>query len=459
VNDVPTVAETLARLALDLTPETIRAPAMESAKACVMDYLGALLAGFDLEPARVVRDWVLHNGGKTEATVLGSGAKVPAAQAALTNGTTGHMVELDDVHTAAIGHPGVAVIPAALACSETRGLDGRRFLSCVVAGYEVMARMGIYMGIGHYAVWHPTATLGTLGACAAACQALGLSFDQATNAMAIAATMASGLREVFIGGSHCKHLHPGMAARNGVAAAELAWVSFTGPATAIEGPMGFKVAHSGSGDRSALAGLPNGRLHIQDTEFKVFASCRSAHTAAEAGILMHRAGLAPADVHSIVLEVPSVIAGDPAWGNLMPRNALAAKLSVPYNFAIALLDGACYLDQFAADRVSSTQVRELLSRTTLAASSDKDLAYPLHTGVRATARTRDGREWTQDLTVAVGHPLRPVPPEELQRKFLGLAEPAIREKARQVMELVLALDAAPDITGMMQMLEVQHGTR
>ena len=452
-----TVAESLAKLTLDLTAETIPAPAMESAKACVMDYLGALLAGFDLEPARAVRDWVRHYGGTPEATVLGTGAKVPAAQAALTNGTTGHMVELDDVHSAAIGHPGVAVIPAALACAEARGLDGGRFLSCVVAGYEVMARMGLYMGIGHYAVWHPTATLGTLGACAAACQALGLSAGQATNAIAIAATMASGLREVFVGGSHCKHLHPGLAARNGVTAAELAWISFTGPGTAIEGPMGFKVAHSGAGDRSGLAGLANGRLHIQDTEFKVFASCRSAHTAAEAGILMHRAGLASPDIYSIVLEVPAVIADDPAWGNLIPRNALAAKLSVAYNFAIALLDGACYLDQFTAEKISSPQVRDLLSRTTLAASGDKDLAYPLHTGVRATVWTRNDRMWVQDLTVAVGHPLRPVSPEDLQRKFLGLAEPVIGERARQVMKMVLALDAAPDLTGMVRLCSSNGG--
>ncbi len=454
---MPAVAETLARLALDLRPETIPAPAMESARACVMDYLGAVMVGFDAEPARVVRDLVLHYGGTPEATLLGTGAKVPAAQAALANGTAGHMVELDDVHTAAIGHPGVAIIPAALACAEARCLDGPRFLSAVVAGYEVMARMGAYMGIKHYAVWHPTATLGAFGACAAACQALGLSLEQAANAMAISATMASGLREVFVGGSQAKHLHPGLAARNGVTAAELAWVSFTGPPSAIEGPMGFKVAHAGAGDRSGLAGLANGRLHIQDTEFKVFASCRSAHTAAEAGILMHRAGLAPSDVYSIVLEVPSVIANDPAWGNLIPQNALAAKLSVPYNFAIALLDGECYLGQFTAEKVSSTMVRELLSRTVVMASGDKDLAYPLHTGVRAIVRTREDRLWVQDLTVAIGHPLRPVSPEDLQRKFLGLAEPVIGERARQVLELVLRLDTAPDVVGMVKMLEARQG--
>jgi len=452
---MPAVAETLARLALDLRPETIPAPAMESAKACVMDYLGAVMAGFALEPARVVRDLVLHYKGTPEATVLGTGARVPAAHAALANGTAGHMVELDDVHTAAIGHPGVAVIPAALACAEARGLDGTRFLSSIVAGYEVMARMGAYMGIKHYTVWHPTATLGTFGACAAACQALGLSLEQATNAIAISATMASGLREVFVGGSQAKHLHPGLAARNGVMAAELAWVSFTGPPTAIEGPTGFKVAHSGAGDRSGLAGLANGRLHIQDTEFKVFASCRSAHTAAEAGIRMHHAGLAPSDVYSIVLEVPTVIADDPAWGNVVPQNTLSAKLSVPYNFAVALLDGECYLSQFTAEKVSSPQVRELLSRTVLTASGDKDLAYPLHTGVRATVRTRDDRMWVEDLTVAIGHPSRPVWPEELQRKFLGLAEPVIGERARQVLDLVLTLDVVPDLVGMVKMLEAR----
>lgn len=433
------IARLLAGVAMGLKPEVIPEPAMQWARMCVLDYLGATLAGLQEGPGATVRKWVIEQGGKPDSTVIGTSSKVPACNAALANGTSGHMVELDDVHSACIGHPGVVVVPAALALAETLHLDGLKFLSSVVAGYEVMARSGAYMGISHYAVWHPTATLGTLGSAAASIQAMDLGLSQAENAIAIAATMASGFREVFVGGSNCKHIHPGLASRNGIIAAELAAGGFTGPKTAIEGTMGFRQAHSGEGHEEALNGLPGGRLHIQDTEFKVFASCRSAHTAAEAGILTNLAGVTPDLVEDIVLEIPTVTAKDPAWGNLSPGNSLAAKLSIPYNFVVSMVDGQCYLGQFTQERVEDTVIQSLLSRTVVIASEELDAVYPEHVGVKAAVRLQAGDFINRSVIIPIGHPLRPLDEATVRTKFMELAVPVIGSNAERLKQLVLGL--------------------
>lgn len=444
-------ARVLARIARETTPASASKAAVESSKTCVLDYLGATLAGMDEGPSRIVRDWVTGQGGNGASTVLGTSTKVPTHLAALANGTAGHMIELDDVHSACIGHPAVAVIPAALALSEAHSLGGRQFLASVIAGYEVMARLGAYMGISHYRVWHPTATLGAVGAAAAAIQALGLNEEQAVNAIAIASTMASGLREVFVGGSNGKHIHPGLAARNGVMAAELALAGFTGPESAIDGTMGFREAHSGAGNQAALSGLPGGRYHIEDTEFKVFASCRSAHTAAEAGILMSQSGVDAREVKDILLEIPRVTAEDPAWGNLTPKNPLAAKLSIAYNFVVSLLDSACYLDQFTPERVMDPQLMYLMKQVEVRPSEELDAYYPEHVGVRATVTLKDGGKVVKQVIIPKGHPQRPLEEGEVDDKFASLVQPVLGEKTSLLKDLVMNLDekgSVGDITSL-----------
>jgi len=450
-------ARVLARVARELDPDGVSPAAFESSKRCLLDYLGATLAGMDEGPSRLVRDWVNGQGGCGVSTVLGTSTKVPSHMAALANGTAGHMIELDDVHSACIGHPAVAVIPAALALAEARGLTGRQFLASVVAGYEVMARLGAYMGISHYRVWHPTATLGAMGAAAAAVQALNLNEEQAVNAISIAATMASGLREVFVGGSNCKHIHPGLAARNGVMAAELALAGFTGPETAIEGGMGFREAHSGAGNEGALSGLADGRYHIEDTEFKVYASCRSAHTAAEAGILMSQSGVLPRDVAEIVLEMPRVTAEDPAWGNLSPKNPLAAKLSIAYNFVVSLLDSACYLDQFTPERVMDPQLMYLLKQSEIKASEELDAYYPEHVGVRATVALKDGSTVVKQVIIPKGHPQRPLEPNEVPDKFSSLVQPILGERTSLLEDLVMNLDEKGGLKELMSLCDRRRG--
>src|SRR5262245_42772424 len=67
-----------------------------AARGFVLDGLGVALAGVTEEGSRIVLNHVRQMGGKEEATVLGTGLKVPAPKAALINGVSGHAMDYDD---------------------------------------------------------------------------------------------------------------------------------------------------------------------------------------------------------------------------------------------------------------------------------------------------------------------------------------------------------------------------
>ena len=132
----------LAQFAAGLTYPTIPPEPIEKAKQIVLDVVRLALLGSRLTWGERTRRVFRDIGGKEESTVIGFGDRLPAVHAAYVNGTTSHGLENDDTHVGAIHHPGVTTIPAVLAVAEREGRDGKALLAGVIAGYEVMIRLG-----------------------------------------------------------------------------------------------------------------------------------------------------------------------------------------------------------------------------------------------------------------------------------------------------------------------------
>src|SRR6185295_16403667 len=154
--------------------------------------------------------------------------RASAAGAALANGVASHILELDDVHKGSTLHAAAPIIPAALAVAEREHASGRAFLLAVALGYEAALRVGEAVNPSHYRFWHPTGTAATFGAAVAAGSLLGLPSAKMLDALGSAGTQAAGLWEFNADGAMSKHLHPGKAAFNGVLAADLARLGFSG---------------------------------------------------------------------------------------------------------------------------------------------------------------------------------------------------------------------------------------
>ena len=98
-----------------LPPEVVEATRKE-----ILDLLGVAwwrLSGRCNAVCELVKQW----GGKQESSIIGSSCRVPAPNAAQANATMAHALDFDDVHEAAVMHPGIASIPVAIAVGRPRG--------------------------------------------------------------------------------------------------------------------------------------------------------------------------------------------------------------------------------------------------------------------------------------------------------------------------------------------------
>jgi len=154
----------------DLSPETV-----ERTKALCLDWLGAALAGATSEPIAILGRFVRAMGPSSgPATLVPTRETSSAFFAALANGASSHVVEMDDLHNGAVMHPGTVAFPAACAAAQDLDATGRDLIVAAVVGYEACLRVGAYLGRSHYRVFHTTGTAGTLGAAAEVLGSVGV---------------------------------------------------------------------------------------------------------------------------------------------------------------------------------------------------------------------------------------------------------------------------------------------
>lgn len=214
-----TAAEHLARFVTDLGIEAIPAQARDYAKLSLLDTLGIALAGYEEPNTHAARRIALQHGGETQATLFVHGRQVPTSQAALVNGTASFSHNFTDTTLSCVIHAGPVIIPAALAMGEVTGASGADVLTAIVAGYEVMTRVGNAINAGsarmshHRKGYHPTGTCGVFGAAAVAAKLLGLSTQATCHSFGIAGSFAAGLSESLIDGTDTWRAHGGFAAQ------------------------------------------------------------------------------------------------------------------------------------------------------------------------------------------------------------------------------------------------------
>lgn len=442
------LTEQLAGFVAGVRTADVPAPVLETAAWWVLDWLGCAIAGLDTPPGRILTEHAaVQPAGPISCLGLPGGRSTQVA--ALHNGGVSHIVEMDDVHRAAVIHPAAVVVPAALAVAEQTGASGRDFLASVVLGYEVAIRVGEAVGKTHYFHWHNTSTCGGFGAAAAAGWLLGLDAERLTWALGNAGTQASGLWEFIADGAMSKHLHTGRAAANGVLAAELASLGFTGARKILEGRQGFFAATAPDGNPGAVtAGLGNG-WKLPGASIKPYPSCRHTHPSVDAALALRREhGLTAADVERIEIDAYRSVLD--LTDNPTPAHLYAAKFSVQYCVARALTDGALLLSDFTDERISEPTMRDLMQRTAVRLDPDFDAQYPTAFPSRVRFVLWDGRRVETVVSNPKGDPEAPLSQAELRAKFLGMVGDSMYgARAEDLVEVVTSLKERPDVRGLL----------
>ncbi|MGI8748620.1 MAG: MmgE/PrpD family protein [Deinococcus sp.] len=434
-------------------PPLIPAAVFEDARRSILDGFGSLLAG-SLEPqARMIQQVVRGLGQSNDATVFSAG-RSSAAGAALANGVATHILELDDIHKGSTIHAAAPVIPAALAVAERGHFGGLALMRAVVLGYEVALRIGEAVNPSHYRHWHPTGTVATFGAAAAAGHLLSLDTGQMLNALGSAGTQAAGLWEFNASGAMSKTLHPGKAAMNGVLSADLAKLGFTGAPTILEGPRGFFAATTAHSDPSRVTEDLGEVWKVSENGYKLYSCCGHTHTAIDAVLELRSAHGWDAEwVASNVREVRLWTYG-PGWeivSEQRPRTPYQAKFSLSYVVGVALLEGAVGLGQFGAERFDASGVVDaalasLLERVHPSVSAELTALYPAAWPARVEIELTDGRVLRVGGDFPRGNMENPVSTALLEDKFRGLVEPRLgRAVTEHAIELVRHLEDVPDL--------------
>jgi len=412
-----------------------------------LDWLGSAVAGGQKEPAQKCFRVIRALGGVPQATLPATGEKTSCINAALANGVSSHIIELDDVHKASILHAGAAVIPAALAVAEMTGAGGRQLITAIVVGYEIAIRVGESVTPSHYYFWHTTGTCGTFGAAAAAGKLLGLNPEQMVWALGNAGTQAAGLWEFLADGAMSKHLHPGKAAQNGVLAALMAREDFTGASRILEGEKGFCRATAPRFDLNKITdGLGQSTYKIEENSFKIHSSCRHTHPAVDVTLdLVKRYGIRFAEVKDIAVGAYKTALD--ITDNHQPANLYAAKFSLPFCVVLALKAGHCNPDDFSEENLFDLEIRGLMPKVTLNLDPQLNALHPERWPATVKITTRSGQVYEGRTDYPRGDPENPVTVSELAEKFKTLVMDIWGEtKVKRVIETILALDKVEQIT-------------
>ena len=374
------VAEHLTNVVVERAVESAAAwPSGEGrARQCLLDWIGVVLASHDVPGSSVE----FGETGSGAATVLISGRRAVASEAALLNAMHAHLLDFDDFHLDVPGHASAPVIGAALAVAEASEANLDVLLRAIVVGIEATTTLGRLAGAALFERgWHPTAVLGAIGSAVAAATVLEHQATQLRNSVALAALQASGSMAGF--GSIGKPWQVGCAARNGVQAARAAATLADPLPEYLSGRFGVLslMAGEASGDGSLPAG-PS----IQDTQFKYYSTCFGTHAAIDAT----RALIDEADIQADEVERIDVQVG-PSFEHVVinpaPTTGLAAKFSVSALLALTLIGRPPVVpDFFEPELAASPQYQRLEHAVRATGSRD------IHGGGAAVRLVlRDGR--------------------------------------------------------------------
>jgi 2-methylcitrate dehydratase PrpD len=449
---VDPIAVRLAGLIHSFDRSRITSKALNAARTAIIDTVGVTLAG-SLEPcAQILLDVPGVGDAAGDVTVFGTDRKTSALVACLINGTASHALDYDDFSLPMGGHQSVPLVSPLFAVAEERHLSGRAVIDAYVVGIETEIRIARAVNFHHYDKgWHPTATLGIFGTVAAVSHLIGLDVHKTAVALSIAASMAAGVKANF--GTMVKPLHVGHCCHSGLLAVLLAERGFDANPSAIEHKQGFLNAFNGPGTFDVSKMFENWAqpLEVESDSMglKQFPCCGSTHPAITMALaLVHEDHVKADDITAIHIQPHKRRL--PHTDNPMPETSLAAKFSVQYSVARALLDGAVRLAHFEGEAHLDPRVRHLLSLTKTNAHPDMPEEGPNQFGAEVTVTLRDGRVLSRRIDNIVGRGGdNPMSGAELWEKFSDCSKRAI--SAQDVMAVYDRLESLETVSDMSQL--------
>jgi 2-methylcitrate dehydratase PrpD len=434
----------LARYMVEARERSLAPHVAREAKHRILDTLAAMVSGAHLKPGEMAIRYARAQGGVAEATVLTTDIRTSAVNAALVNGMFAHADETDDFEPVTKAHPGCAVVPAALAMAEREGRSGTELLTAVTLGYDLCCRFLLALGPDLVRATHRSAegTSSTLGSVAAAASLARLDEKGMRYALSYAAQQVSGVWSWVRDAEHVEKAFDfsGMGARNGVTAAIMAQMGFSGVWDVLDGEHNALAALSADPKPEEMVAGLGSRYFVTETAIKPFSVGYPIQAPLDAFLRLHREhGLSAANVERIVVRLPED-------GARIVNDRSMPDVNCQHIIAVALVNGTVsFEDSHSYERMADPKVRAAKERVQLIADRElMDPAAPRSGRVEVTLR--DGRTVSHFTRHAPGTKENPLDTKSVNAKARLLMEPVLGAgQTEGVIRRVNALEELDDV--------------
>jgi len=416
------------------------AQVLERTRWVLADSLPVIAAGMQQPEMQALLKHPLSNGN---AWVLGTRKRASALDAALLNGTAGTWLELNEGNLFAKGHPGIQVVPAALALAQESAASGEALLLAVAVGYEVSSR--ISRAAQMKIAVHPHGTWGTIGAAVAAGRLKGFDERRMLELINVSATMGMATsRQTLLDGATVRNIFTGHAGQMGLMAARLVECGFTGE---IDSPAAIygKVLADGFDPAKATDGLGREWMLAQGY-FKLHPTGRYVHSVIDAlEDLLSRSGkLDLAGIERIEVKAYRLAA---MLKEKRVTSSFGARFSVPFALATILFHGRPDLAAFEQAAVDNPAIQALAARVEVQEEASYTARYPAEQPCDVRIVLAGGHALEGHCVITKGELARPHRPEELQAKFMQLGVPLWGEPVtRRLLQGCLTIEKTPDLS-------------
>ncbi len=432
---------------LNLRWEDLPAEVQHQAKRCLLDTLGALIAGSQTPVAHIVGRTAREQFGGDQATIMVSGERVSAAGAALANGFYANALDIDDGYRNTKGHPGACALPPILAAAELAGgCSGQAFLTAMVVAYELGTRAGI---IRHatYDVYHSSGSWGAIAGAAAAGRLVGLDAQQIFHAMGAAeyhapiAPMMKGIDTPSMGKD------------------SIGWGCMVAVLSVLMARDGFTGIHplfDDAPDATVMQSLGE-KWEILNLYFKPYATCRWGQPAVAGALKIVRENqLTPNQIERIRVRTFEAATRLP---NDHPRDTEEAQYNLAFPVAAALLDGEVGPTQVLPPRLHAPDLLSLLDRVTTEVAPEFEAEFPAKAPAEVVVETTDGQTFHSGRIEALWEPPDTLPTdEELETKFRWLVGPVLGETQTEALTTqIWRADQWTSTTALMDACRVSAG--
>ncbi len=448
----------IARFARQLRYEDLPVEVVQAAKRFLYDSIGCAYGALHTKDVSIIRKVCLEMGGRPEATLIGTGERLPAVNATLVNSLLVRSLDFNDIYWKQDpSHPS-DLIPAALAVAERTGKSGKDLLLAIVLAYEFEQRLCEFAVPGlRERKWHH-ATITQFVSPIVAGKLLDLTEDEMVNAIGIGACHNFTIGCPTAGKlTMMKNTVDPLAVQAGVFAALLAKEGYTGTEAIFEGKEGLMDVFGPQWDTEKLLGGLGESFRILQCSLKAFPTEALTHTHLTATLkIVTENDIKPEEIEEVVITTIARacdILFDPH--KYHPDSRETADHSLPYCIAAAIVDRQVTVNSFSEEKLRDPRIWQVINNIRGEASVEFEKLFPAKQPSQVTIRTTDGRSFRQYFEYPKGDPREPMTDEDLMVKFNALSSGVLTpDRQAEIRTAIYNCEQFDNVQDLLQILKV-----